>query len=715
VPLQDLAQSIPGVAIAALLPGFALATLLSPRWQWWTRLAISPGLSAGFIGVFGMAMHDVHIPFEPVTVFPLLAILGGAAVFRWRRATPGPGVALPWWIPIPGLLIGVVGAAVFVWALHGQVLPPDWDAPTHGGLAATIARTHDVLPLIPIPLQATEFVRVRPGFEAMAAVVSWLGGPSPAASMAPVVTATLVLLPLSLTLLALEATGSIALAAVVPFFALGMAFPSYQAILGRFPEMVDSTLIVPFVVATLRVMRGVFTRDNLLLLFAITASIWVIHGLEVFTALVVACGLLAWTAFRMIQSSPRLALLRIAGAAGAVLVGAVLVTVLTRMPHVPPENPTEPSSVVLPTVSSPVQLHQIAAAIAQTDLVSPITLVLFAIGVVTILIRRRMLWVLFAQILLVLLMVDDLYLHKLDKIWRIIYPWGDADRILGVQYWLIPLVLGTGFLALVSLVRSLSRTRQMQVRVAIAAVVVLVVAVVLRHPLGQLWADLIGKYPYSIFPLGVLDPLSALRPWLLAVGVAALAVVIAWLAMARGLGAPRFVGERLGAAAEGLDVGGIVLGIVAVVCVVVGASVELGVYQHEVATRSLVSPADVTVLNRMGDVLPKGAIVMNDGGDDAGEWLAALTDFTPLVPNGFAWKSLDTPLDVDLENACTDPDAAESAIQQSHADAVFMGSLHIVPPLYPWNFSCISRLPDLRLIVSVPGDGAVSAAFAVIK
>ena len=106
---------------------------------------------------------------------------------------------------------------------------------------------------------------------------------------------------------------------------------------------------------------------------------------------------------------------------------------------------------------------------------------------------------------------------------------------------------------------------------------------------------------------------------------------------------------------------------------------------------------------------------MNDGGDDAGEWLAALTDYTPLVPNGFAWKSLDTPLDVDLENACTDPDAAESAIQQAHADAVFIGSLDIVPPQYPWNFSCISRLPDLRLIVSVPGNGTVSAAFAVIK
>ena len=80
------------------------------------------------------------------------------------------------------------------------------------------------------------------------------------------------------------------------------------------------------------------------------------------------------------------------------------------------------------------------------------------------------------------------------------------------------------------------------------------------------------------------------------------------------------------------------LGVIAVLCVVVGASVDLGVYKPEVATRSLVSPADVTVLNRMGEMLPKGAVVMNDGGDDAGEWLAALTDFTPLTPNGFAWR-----------------------------------------------------------------------------
>ncbi len=660
-------------------------------------------------------MHDVHIPFEPLTVLPLIAILGLGAVFRRLRAGPGQRVDIPWWVPVTGLVVGLIGASVFVWALHGQVLPPDWDAPAHGALAATINRTHDVLPLTPIPLESTEFVRLRPGFEAMAAVVSWLGGPSPASSMAPVVAATIVLLPLSLSLLALEATGSIALAAVVPFFALGMAFPSYQATLGRFPEMVDSTLVVPFVVVALRAMRGVFTRDNLLLLMAVTASIWVIHGLEVFTALVIACGLLAATAVRTFRASPRLALLRVAGVLLAVLAGAALVTVLTRVPVVPPPNPGEPSSVVLPTTSSPIHLQQIGAAIAQTNLISPVTVTLYVIGVVAMVIRRRMLWVLVAQILLALLMADAFYLHKLEKLWRLMYPWAEPDRIVGVQYWLIPLVLGTGFLALVSVMRSLSRTRPLQIRVTVAAVVVLVTAAVLRHPLAHLWQVLIGQYRFSTYPLAIADPLSTLRPWLLVVGIAGLAVVIAWLAMTRHVSAPRIVRDRLSPAAQGIDVAGMVLGVVAVLCVVVGAASDLHVYDHEIATRSLVSQADLIVLARMGEVLPQSALVMSDGGDDAGEWIAALTDLTPLVPDGFAWKTLDTPLDVALENACVNPAAAESALQQAHPDAVFIGSQHIVPPEFPWNLSCIARLPDLRLIVSVPENGAVSAAFAVIK
>jgi len=715
LPLHDLAQSLPGVVVAAMLPGFALATLLAPHWPAWQRLAMAPGLSAGFIGVFGMAMHDAHVPFEPLTILPLLALLGLAAVFRRRRADPESAAGSPWWLPIPALVAGCVGAGVFIWALHGQVLPPDWDTATHGGLVNTIARQHDVLPLIPIPMEASDFVRPRPGFEAMAAVVSWLGAPSPAMSMGPMIAVALILIPLSLTLLALEATGSVALAAVVPFFAVGLAFPADQTIVGRFPEIVDSTLIVPFIVVTLRVLHGRNTRDNALLLFAITASIWVIHGLEVFTALVVGCALLAWTAVRVVHAAPRPALLRIGAAVGAVLVGAALVTLLTRMPHVPKPIATQPSAVVLPVGSTPVMLHQIVGDIAQADLISPVTLALFAIGVAALLVRRRMLWVLVAEVVLVLLMVDNFYLHQLNSLWRLIYPWGDTDRILGVQYWLIPIVLGAGLFAVADLMRALSRTRRLVFGVSIAAVVLVIGALVARHPLGHLWTSLVGKYTIYLYPLGVFARLSELRPWILTVAIAALAIILAWVALARRTPLPGFVRGRLGPVAQNLDAAGAALGVVAVLCVVVGAASELAVYQGSVQTRSLVTPADLAVMRTMSSTLPPGTVVITDGGDDAGMWLTALTDLTPLVPNGLEFGTLSIPLDVALADACVDPAFAEQAIQHAKADALFVGAQRIPAAMYPWDVTCIARLPDLRPITSAPWDGTSAAAFAVIK
>ncbi len=715
MPLQDFAQSLPGVVIAALLPGFALATALGPRWHWWARLAMAPGLSAGFIGVAGMAMHDVHVPFEPLTVLPLLVVVGAAGVLRWRRTEPTHSVATPWWMVLPALIVGLVGASVFFWALHGQVLPPDWDAPTHGGLAATIARTHDVLPLIPIPLEATEFVRLRPGFEATAAVVSWLGAPSAATAMAPVITVTLVLMPLSLTLLALEATGSVALAAVVPFFALGLAFPSDQAIVGRFPEVTDATLIVPFIVVITRVMKGVSTRDNALLLFAITASIWVIHGLEAFTALVVACALFAATAVRVIRATPRSALIRIGIAIAATLAGAVLVTVLTRVPRVPPPIATQPSAVILPVGSTPVNLVQILGNIAQTNLVSPLTLALYVIGVVALLVRRRMLWVLAAQVVLVLLMVDDFYLHNFNSFWRLIYPWGDTDRILGVQYWLIPLVLAAGLFALADVMRALSRTRRLQVAVPVAGIVLVIIAVIVRHPLGHLWTAVIGVNTVDVYPLGVFASLTELRPWFLTVGIAALVIIASWAALARRVALPGFIHAWIGPAGERLDGAGAVLGVLAVLCVIIGAASELAVYRTEVQTRSLVTPADVTLLQKMASTLPKATIVATDGGNDAGMWMAGLTDFTPLVPNGFDFGTLSLPLDIALADACVDPAFAEQAIARVHPDAIYVGAQRIPAAEYPWDVKCIAQLPDLRLVASVPWDGTVAAVFAVIR
>jgi hypothetical protein len=572
---------------------------------------------------------------------------------------------------------------------------------------------HDVLPLFPVPLEGSDFIRARPGFEATAAVVSWLGAPSPAASMAPIITATLVVLPLSLTLLTLEATGSATLAAVVPFFALGLIFPSGQVIIGRFPEMVDATLIVPFIVASLRVIRGPRTRENALLLFAVTASIWVIHGLEVITALVVGCVLIAVGIVTAVRQSRRAGLTRMGIAAVSALAGAVLVTLITRIPHVPGATSTEPVLNVVTAAHSPLKPHHIVVLIAETDLIGPVALALYCIGAVAMIIRRRMRWVLGAQVLMLLIMADDLYLHYLYHLWSGIYPWGDTDRVLGIQYWLIPLVLAFGLFALCDLLRILTRRRQLLVGLVVALIVLGVVAFVLRHPLGRLWTAFWETNSVVLYPLGTFNQITNLRQWGIPVAIAAVVVVVALVGALRHMDVPEALRSRIGAPARSLDFAGLTLGALAVLAVVVGAAADLGTYKNEVATRSLVSPADLSVLSSMERLLPKEALVLTNGGNDAGMWLAALTDLNPLVPNGYSGRALDIPYEVALENACNSPETAEEAV--ARVDAVFVGSMHITSPADLWNVKCIAKLSNLRLIAAAPYNGTISAAFVVVK
>jgi hypothetical protein len=715
LPLHDLAKAIPGILVAALLPGYALATLLAPRWRAWERLAASPGLSAGFFGVLGLGMRVVHVPFEPLTVIPATLLLVGAAFARRRWAGPLPATGTPWWIPIPALVAGCAGAAAFAWALHGQVLPPDWDPRVHATVAASIARTHDVLPLFPIPLQNTAFARIRPGFEAMTAVVSWIGGPDPAMSMAPIVTAVLVLMPLGLTLLALEATGSVAFAVVVPLLAAGLAFPSDQAILGRFPQLVDSVLVSPYIVATLRLVRGRDVLDHALLLVAFAASIWVLHGLEVITTVLVGGGLIAWAALAVLRTSPRQALLRIAVACAATLASAAVVTRLMRLPHTPAAHPIEPSTTVPSAATLPFHPHQLLQVLAQTDLTSPLAVALYSIGIVAILlVYRRLWWVLLAHVIFLVLLADSLFWHKVNNLSFNLFPYGETDRVVGLQYWVIPFILGAGFLAVLKLIRAIAAERRLWTRLAIGAGIAALLVGIAHGPIERVWSSAFGyTAPVFIYPMGTFEALTNLASWRLLVAASALVVLIACVVACRRVALPAAVRARFGPGAAGLDAVAVVLAVLIMVMLGLGVRAEFDLYTRQVAIRSLSTQADVNVLHQMSARLAPGTLVLTDGLSDAGVYLAALTDLTPLVPNGSELGTLSLPLVTALANACTDPAAAEQAVQP--VGAVFVGSHDILGASVPWNADCIGRLPNLRLVASDSYQGQRAVAFAVVR
>lgn len=717
--LTDLARAIPGILLAVLLPGYALATLLAPSWRAWTRLAASPGLSAGFFGVLGLGMRLVHIPFEPVTVISAIVVLCGAAVIRRRRAGRLPEATAPWWTPIPAVVVGCLGAAAFVWALRGQVLPPDWDAPVHAAIAASIARTHGVLPLFPIPLQHTAFARARPGFEAMAVVVSWFGGPAPAMSMAPIITAVLVLMPLGFTLLALEVTGSVALAVVVPLLAAGMAFPSDQAIFARYPQLVDSVLVIPSVVATLRLLRGQDVLGNALLLVAFAASIWVVHGLEIITALLLGAILVASTAYSAFRASPAAALARSGLAAGATIAGGVLVTVLTRLPHTPPANPPEPV-VVRPSISLPVHPHRVAQFLAQADLTSPLAVALYCAGIVAILmVYRRLAWVLVAHLMFVVLLVDSLFWQQVNSL-QIgsfsLFPYGDPDRALGLQYWVLPFILGAGFLGLVSVIRKIASERRVWPWLAIAATAAALLALVFHGPLERTWTSVFGgTVPVSVYALGTFEALTSLASWRLLIGLSAVIVVAACVLAFRHVALPAALRARIGARAATLDAAALALAGLLVLMLGVGIRAEYDLYKRQAVTRSLSTPADVNVLHQMSAMLAPGTLILTNGLSDAGVYITGLTDLTPLVPNGSEFDTFSLPLVTALSHACTSPAAAEQAVQT--VGAVFVGSHPILldDPGAPWSVSCIGALPNLRLIASDRYQGQQAAGFVVVR
>ena len=202
-------------------------------------------------------MHDVHVPFEPLTVFPLLVALGIAGVVRWRRAEPARAAEHP----VVAAGSGIVRRARSV---RGSSRGHCTDRSCHRtgtrrrmGASSTRScerttccrsfrsRSRDL-----ISFEHDQDSRRRP---------RWCRGserPRPRCDGTDH-HATLALLPL---------VADAARPSRPPdrwrsprwshFFATRTRFPSDQAIIGRFPEVVDSTLIVPFIVASLRVIRG---------------------------------------------------------------------------------------------------------------------------------------------------------------------------------------------------------------------------------------------------------------------------------------------------------------------------------------------------------------------------------------------------------------------------------------------------------------------------
>ncbi len=266
--------------------------------------------------------------------------------------------------------------------------------------------------------------------------------------------------------------------------------------------------MVPLIVAALRLLRTPQVRDNALLLGALAASVWVIHGLEALTALVVGGVLLATAA---VAGVARLAPADRGSRWPRAPWPAWRVRRWSRCSpdcpsRRPPVHPERFAPLGVPA-SSPVHPHSLVELVTQTDLTSPVAVALIAAGVVALLVTRRMLWVLASEVILLLAMADALSWRHLARFWiHVVNPWGDLDRIVGVQYWLIPLLLGAGLLAVARALRDLSRRPGLRIAAPVAAAVAAIVVLLAHNAIARAWR--------SLFGLTVdVPPLGSFKPW----------------------------------------------------------------------------------------------------------------------------------------------------------------------------------------------------------
>jgi len=524
--LVDLLRALPGLLLLGLAPGLALLSLVQPAMPGRWRVAAAPGLSIGLVGLVGLVEHAAHVPFEPATVLPpLLVLVVAAALVRWRgrgrpTATRAHQAAALSGRPArivagAALVAGLLSASLAVVAFRAQPLPPDTDNPIHAYVTQAIATQHDVAVSQPVPAVGTSAVRDRVAFEATASQVAAITGMRPEAAMLPLVLLCVVLLPMSLAMLAFEATRNWRVAALAPVLGIGFTMITWALEFGEFPYLADATLVVPLVIAARRALLGDERTRNLLLCGACVAAMWVTHGLEFLTALAVG---VPFAVASLRGRSLRELVIGALGVGVAVLAGAALVTVLT--PHqatpaaVAPDGVAASSQSVqmLARMGSRAQMFHALADFVRSELVVPAVL-LYVLGVAASLLVRGVRWVLVAHVLLLLILADVGYGGVLMRVWTPVFPWSGADRVVSIQWFVVPLLMAWGAVNAGVVFRPLlarSRNPRMALGLGGGVAVLAVVAVVTSaaHTLSDMRSSVAGSTltsPADVAALAAMD------------------------------------------------------------------------------------------------------------------------------------------------------------------------------------------------------------------
>jgi hypothetical protein len=453
----DLARFMLAYVALAIVPGYALATLLRPRAPRSERFALAIPCAYTLVALSGLATALLHLPFGLLAyAVPALPVTLVGAYAGWRRKAAtarGPrlrgeqttptavgrqmsSASAPgrWWLVPAG--VALVEAVVIVLVYARYVVPVGFDAITHVFWVNLIARAH----LFPIALMsshvgATDGSFYPPVFHTLAALVL---------SVAPMATykaafysmaVTVVMLPLALFTYVRVATASARLGALAAIASLAFdPLPFFVPTQGMYTLTV-SQLFVPALAVALRdgLTRG--DRRTAALAALLGVGLFYTHPTEFVTVALLALAILPG----VLRSAGSWA--RAAGYACAVggvwLLGAIPALAAvhrTMVSAAQPEIRTRNDFAHQPHIDVSAVLGSYVQQVYGRN-EGYMLLAMAVLGATWCLIQRRRLGLVAAQGIVFALFVDTMSYNLLHSFYVLSFPWALAERLAATHYW----------------------------------------------------------------------------------------------------------------------------------------------------------------------------------------------------------------------------------------------------------------------------------------
>jgi hypothetical protein len=458
--------------VVALIPGYALITLVRPHSPRYERLALTVPCAYTLTVVCGLTTALLHLPFTLFSYAALavpVVICASRVAWLRRRDTPFRIQKGLWLVPAG---VAALHVAVTLWVSRGTPIPIGYDAPIHLAYVEAILRAHIFLiTLISSRIGANDGPFYPAAFHGLAALLADAAGlPAYRATYLSIVAATATA-PFLLFAYVRVALGTERVAALAALAALAFEpLPQFALAQGLYPLLV-AILFLPALALALR--RGLWEgeRRSVLLAALLGVGLLYTHPTEA-TAIVLPLLVLAPT---LTATTKVWARAMGYGAILAVIWGAVMLPALTAVHRATawvPDGSPSPADLggTVAHFSLAGEINGYVSWIYGRN-ISYLLLVAVVVGGIRCLVRRQHRGLVVAQALIALFFIDGndsslaRYLHLLSFHWTLI------ERLAPLHYWVTLPLAALGIDTIGQIVGRLYARRPLHARALVTGLV----------------------------------------------------------------------------------------------------------------------------------------------------------------------------------------------------------------------------------------------------